>query len=284
MSCSIAKGREHLPPSGQSLPRGTPAAGSRSCCPSARAAPRAAQRIDVGLRRAALLLIDQIELEERPAFDRFGFDRAAPVLALDGHPLEVLVRILVHHLAIQLVRAGQAERAHGDEGFCRTAVTAQFLDHHHVVGAKAQRVQQPRGRDFRWDFRRAAVLHANTLAVLEPAIELRRGAAELVDLEGAVDAIAAASDRHRAARCAIGGGALPHRGARQGVDAALRRDVFGFRGLLRADRGFARLSAARRLSRAAIAATTRRWRDQPNRARARIRMDRCKNRDLIRRL
>ena len=50
-----------------------------------------AQRVDVRARRAALLRIDQIELEERPAFDFLGFDRTAVVLALDGDPFEVLV-------------------------------------------------------------------------------------------------------------------------------------------------------------------------------------------------
>ena len=97
------------------------------------------------------------------------------------------------------MRAGQAERAHGDEGLGRTAVTAQFLDHHHVVGAKAQRVQQARGGDFRWNFRRAAVLHADALAVLELAIELRRGAADLVDEEGAFDGLRLLADPNRAA-------------------------------------------------------------------------------------
>ncbi len=50
-----------------------------------------AQRVDVRARRAALLRIDQIELEERPAFELLGLDRAAVVLALDRDPLEVLV-------------------------------------------------------------------------------------------------------------------------------------------------------------------------------------------------
>ena len=59
------------------------------------------------------------------------------------------------------------------------AVAAQLSDQRHVVGAKAQRAQQPRGGGFGGNLGAVAVLDPDLLAGLELAIELRRRAAEL---------------------------------------------------------------------------------------------------------
>jgi hypothetical protein len=159
------------------------------------------QGIDVCARRAALFRVHGVQFKERPAFEFLAFNRARVELALERNPLELFELVVIDDRPVNRLGAGDFHDFHGGERFFRTPVTAELLDQRDVISAKPKSAQESRGRDLRGNLRPFSVFDANFLAVLDDAVELRSGAAQLRQFELAAERLddrsaeTAASDR-----------------------------------------------------------------------------------------